>query len=53
LTPDEAAVDWMVTPQFGAGQEMDYSNTPDDQFRYQQRGYGKYADMAREWGWGR
>ena len=38
--------------QFGAGQEMDYSNTSNDQFRYQQRVYGKYADIARLWGWG-
>ncbi|GMH75734.1 hypothetical protein TL16_g06855 [Triparma laevis f. inornata] len=51
FTPDQAAVDWMVTEQYGNGEEMDYSNTPDDQFRYQQRGYGKYADMARLWGW--
>jgi N-terminal domain of M60-like peptidases/Peptidase M60, enhancin and enhancin-like/Concanavalin A-like lectin/glucanases superfamily len=50
-TPDRAAVDWMVTVNFGNAAEMDYSNTTKDEFRYQKRGVGKYADMARLFGW--
>jgi len=51
-TIDEAAINWMVTPNFGNHQPMDKSNTPDDEFRYQQRGYAKYADIVRLYGWG-
>jgi N-terminal domain of M60-like peptidases/Peptidase M60, enhancin and enhancin-like/Concanavalin A-like lectin/glucanases superfamily len=51
FTPDRAAVDWMVTVNFGNGAEMDYSNTEYDEFRYQHRGYAKYADIARLFGW--
>ena len=50
-TPDRAAVDWMVTVNFGNGAEMDYSNTTKDEFRYQKRGVGKYADIGRLFGW--
>ena len=50
-TVDEAAINWMVTPNFGNNQPMDKSNTPDDEFRYQQRGYAKYADIVRLYGW--
>lgn len=51
FTPDRAAVDWMVTVNFGNAAEMDYSNTTKDEFRYQKRGYAKYADIARLFGW--
>jgi hypothetical protein len=51
FTPDRAAVDWMVTVNFGNGAEMDYSDTEYDEFRYQHRGYAKYADIARLFGW--
>jgi hypothetical protein len=51
FTPDRAAVDWMVTVNFGNGAEMDYSNTEADEFRYQHRGYAKYADIVRLFGW--
>jgi hypothetical protein len=51
FTPDRAAVDWMVTVNFGNGAEMDSSNTEYDEFRYQHRGYAKYADIARLFGW--
>ncbi len=50
-TPDRASVDWMVTVNFGNGAEMDYSNTTKDEFRYQKRGVGKYADIGRLFGW--
>ncbi|MDA8646149.1 M60 family metallopeptidase [Porticoccaceae bacterium] len=51
FTVDEAAINWMITVNFANGQPMDKSNTPDDQFRYQQRGYAKYADIVRLYGW--
>ena len=49
--PDDAAVHWMITPNFRAGSEMDHSNTEHDQMRYQHRGYAKYADIVRLFGW--
>merc|ERR1740124_1067580 len=51
FTPDNAAVDWMVTENFRNGEEMDYSNKPGDQFKYQYRGYAKYADVVRLFSW--
>jgi hypothetical protein len=50
-TPDDAAIHWMITPQFRAGNQMDRSNTEHDQMRYQHRGYAKYADIVRLFGW--
>ncbi|CAK0893080.1 unnamed protein product, partial [Prorocentrum cordatum] len=49
--PDDAAVHWMITPNFRDGNEMDHSHTELDEFRYQHRGYGKYADIVRLFGW--
>ena len=51
LTPDQAAIHWMVTENFRDGKDMDHSNTEHDEFRYQHRGYAKYADIARLYGW--
>lgn len=51
-TPDDAAVHWAITPNFRNGREMDRSHTELDEFRYQHRGYGKYADIVRLYGWG-
>lgn len=51
FTPDNAAIHWMVTVNFGIGAEMDHSNTTKDEMRYQERGYAKYADIARLFGW--
>jgi len=51
FTIDRAAINWMITVNFGKGNEMDYSNTERDEFRYQQRGYAKYADITRLFGW--
>ena len=51
LTPDQAAIHWMVTENFRDGKDMDHSNTEYDEFRYQHRGYAKYADIARLYGW--
>ena len=50
-TVDEAAINWMITPNFRNSRPMDKSNTPDDEFRYQRRGYAKYADIVRLYGW--
>jgi N-terminal domain of M60-like peptidases/Peptidase M60, enhancin and enhancin-like/Concanavalin A-like lectin/glucanases superfamily len=51
LTPDEAAIDWMITPNFRRGAPMDISNSTKNEMRYQFRGYAKYADVARTFGW--
>lgn len=51
ITRDQAAMNWMVTPNFRAGIPMDISNTTKDEVRYQQRGYAKYIEMAALFGW--
>jgi hypothetical protein len=51
ITRDQAAMHWMVTPNFRAGNPMDISNTTKDEVRYQHRGYGKYIEMAALFGW--
>jgi hypothetical protein len=51
ITRDQAALNWMVTPNFRAEKPMDISNTTKDEVRYQQRGYAKYAEMAALFGW--
>ncbi|MEP6793966.1 MAG: M60 family metallopeptidase, partial [Saprospiraceae bacterium] len=51
ITRDQAALNWMVTPNFRAGNPMDISNTTKDEVRYQQRGYAKYVEMAALFGW--
>jgi hypothetical protein len=50
-TRDQAALNWMVTPNFRAGNPMDISSTTKDEVRYQQRGYAKYVEMAALFGW--
>ena len=50
-SPDSAAVDWMVTANFRNGNEMDKSFGDFSQFAYQHRGFGKYADITRLFGW--
>lgn len=49
--PDDAAIHWMVTENFRNRREMDYTNSTKNEFRYQQRGYAKYADVYRIFGW--
>jgi hypothetical protein len=51
ITRDQAAMNWMVTPNFRAGKPMNISNTTKDEVRYQQRGYAKYIEMAALFGW--
>jgi hypothetical protein len=51
ITREQAALNWMVTPNFRAGRPMDISNTTKDEVRYQQRGYAKYVEIAALFGW--
>ena len=51
LTPDQAATHWMVTQNFREGKEMDRADASTNEMRYQHRGYAKYADLARLFGW--
>ena len=51
ITRNQAALNWMVTPNFRAGKPMDISNTTKDEVRYQQRGYAKYVEVAALFGW--
>ncbi len=51
VKPDDAAINWMVTENFRNGREMDYSNSTKNEFRYQHRGYAKYGDVYRVFGW--
>ena len=46
-----AAVNWMVTPNFRAGKEMDTSSSEKNEVRYQERGYAKYVEVAALFGW--
>jgi len=48
---DQAAVMWMVTDNFRNGKPMDISNSQRNEVRYQHRGYGKYVETARLFGW--
>jgi Peptidase M60, enhancin and enhancin-like/N-terminal domain of M60-like peptidases len=52
INRDQAAMNWMVTPNFRAGKAMDISNTTKDEVRYQHRGWGKYVEIAALFGWG-
>ena len=51
MSRDQAAIAWMVTPNFRAGNPMDISNTTHDEVRYQHRGYAKYIEIAGLFGW--
>ena len=51
INREQAALNWMVTPNFRAGKPMDISNTTKDEVRYQHRGYAKYVEVAALFGW--
>jgi hypothetical protein len=51
INRDQAALNWMVTPNFRSGKAMDISNTTKDEVRYQHRGWGKYIEVAALFGW--
>lgn len=46
-----AAVDRMITESFRKGQPRNTTNRPGDEVKYQQRGYGHYAEIAKLFGW--
>jgi hypothetical protein len=50
-SPDDAAIHWMATDNFRAGRPMDRTNSENNEMRYQARGYAKYADIYRIFGW--
>lgn len=47
----QAAIMWMVTQNFREENPMNISNQPSDEVKYQQRGYGKYVEIANLFGW--
>jgi hypothetical protein len=51
INREQAAINWMVTPNFRLGKAMDISNTTKDEVRYQHRGYAKYIEIAALFGW--
>jgi len=48
---DQAAIMWMVTENFRNGKSMDISNSQRNEVRYQHRGYAKYVEVAKLFGW--
>lgn len=51
ITLDQAAIMWMVTENFRRGKPMDISNSETNEVRYQHRGYGKYVEIVKLFGW--
>ena len=51
ITLAQTAIMWMVTENFRKGNDMDHSNAEGDEMKYQQRGYGKYGEIANLFGW--
>jgi hypothetical protein len=52
ISLDQAAIMWMVTDNFRKGNPMNISNSQANEVRYQHRGYGKYVEIAKLFGWG-
>ena len=48
---EQAALNWMTTPNFRAGKAMDITNHERNEVRYQQRGFAKYIEIAALFGW--
>ncbi|MBX7133045.1 MAG: M60 family metallopeptidase [Fimbriimonadaceae bacterium] len=51
ISLDQAAIMWMVTQNFRDGKPMDISNSEQNEVRYQHRGYAKYVEVAKLFGW--
>jgi hypothetical protein len=51
ISLDQAAIMWVVTENFRKGNPMNISNSPANEVRYQHRGYGKYVEIAKLFGW--
>lgn len=51
-TIDGSAIQWMITENFRNGAQMSRTNgNYQNEFSYQARGYAKYADIVRLFGW--
>lgn len=48
---EQAAIDRMITGTFRESQPRNTTNRPGDEVKYQHRGYGHYADIAKIFGW--
>ena len=51
ISRNQAAIHWMVTPNFRDGKPMDISNSEKNEVRYQERGHAKYVEVAALFGW--
>lgn len=51
ISRNQAAIHWMVTPNFREGKPMDTSNSDNNEARYQERGHAKYVEIAALYGW--
>lgn len=51
ISLEQAAIQWMVRPNFRDGKPMDITNSESNEVRYQHKGYGKYAEIVRLFGW--
>lgn len=51
ISLDQAAIMWMITDNFRNGRPMNISNSTANEVRYQHRGYGKYVEIAKLFGW--
>ncbi|MGJ8652438.1 MAG: M60 family metallopeptidase [Opitutaceae bacterium] len=51
LSLEHVAAMWMVTENFRNGKQMNHSNRPGDEMKYQHRGYAKYVEIANLFGW--
>lgn len=51
ISLDQGAIMWMVTENFRNGKQMNRSNRPGDEMKYQHRGYAKYVEVANLFGW--
>ena len=51
ISIERAAVDRMITESFRKGESRNTTNRPGDEVKYQHRGYGHYADIAKLFSW--
>lgn len=56
MTIEEAAMDWLITPNFRSNDNMGCSPTYDigecyNELQYQHRGHLKYIEIVNIWGW--
>lgn len=51
ISIEQAAIQWMVRPNFRDGKPMDITNSEMNEVRYQHKGYGKYAEIVNLFGW--